>query len=130
MPSAKLIFTSFSNSFSVHVENLESLSVEQIQELQLFVSSRKGVFDFNNYTFAIQKRIEFHEFLKLISQSGLKATCFEKQIVVSRKSQIGFGQYKGVFYEDLPDSYMLWLKTNYRGYEREAVEKELFRRAL
>jgi len=130
MPVAKLTFTSYTNSFSVHVENLESLSIEQIQELQIFVSSRKGIFDFNNYTFVIQKRLEFHEFIKLISQSGLQATCIEKQMVVSRKSQIGFGQYKGVFYEDLPDSYMLWLKSNYRGYEREAVEKELLRRTL
>lgn len=38
------IFTSYKNSFSVKVKNLEKLTVEQIQTIERFVSQRKGIF--------------------------------------------------------------------------------------
>ncbi len=130
MTLAKLFFTSHKNSFSVHIENMEALHVQQIQEIESFVANRKGIMDFDTYTFVIQKRLEFHEFVKLVTKSGMQAECFEKQIIFARKSQIGFGQYKGLCYEDLPDSYMQWLKTNYRGQERATVDSELKKRGL
>jgi len=130
MATPKFIFTSYKKSFKVLVENLEQLSVEQIQEIEQFVSNRKGIFDFNNYTFVIQKRLEFNEFVKLLQESKLKAICQDKPIVMADKPRVGFGQYKGMTYDDIPDSYLLWLKTNYNGPDREIINKELKKRRL
>lgn len=130
MTKAHLVFTKYHNSYRVDVRNLEQLSVEQIQELQNFVENRKGVFDFTSYSFVIQKRIEFHEFETLIQYCNIKARCEENIITLKSQPRVGFGQYKGVQYSDLPDSYMLWLKTNYRGYDRELVVAELKKRNL
>ncbi len=128
MGKAYLVFTKYANSYSVRIPNLEQLSVEQIQELQHFVSSRNGIFDFNSYSFIIQKRVEFNEFVSLINYSKIDARCEENIIIKKSYPRIGFGQYKGMQYNELPDSYMLWLKSNYRGYERENIEAELKRR--
>ena len=130
MPKAHLIFTHYHNSYSVKVLNLEQLSVEQIQQLQKFVTIRNGVFDFNSYSFVIQKRVEFYEFLALIKYSDIDAKCEENIIIKESQPRIGFGQYKGMQYNELPDSYMLWLKINYRGYERSTIDKELKKRSL
>ncbi|WP_373002639.1 putative quorum-sensing-regulated virulence factor [Sulfurimonas sp.] len=130
MTKAHLVFTKYHNSYRVDVKNLEQLSVEQIQELQRFVENRKGVFDFASYSFVIQKRIEYYEFIALIEHTDIKARCEENIIEVRSQPRVGFGQYKGMQYSDLPDSYMLWLKTNYRGYGRELIEAELKKRNL
>ncbi len=130
MNTAKLIFTKFPNSFKVHVENLEELSVSEIQVLETFVSVRNGVFDFNTYTFVVPKRLEFHDFVLLLEHINIKAKCKEYIIEVKSQPRVGFGQYKGMQYNELPDSYMLWLKSNYRGYDRDTIEKELKRRKL
>ncbi len=130
MPKAHLIFTHYHNSYSVKVLNLEQLSVEQIQQLQKFVTIRNGVFDFNSYSFVIQKRVEFYEFLALIKYSDIDAKCEENIIIKESQPRIGFGQYKGMQYNELPDSYMLWLKINYRGHERSTIDKELKKRSL
>ena len=130
MVKAILSFTKLSNSFNVRVQNLEKLSVEQIQELQEFVTKRKGIFDFNTYSFVIQKRLEFAEFVALIEGTEIKANCVENIIEKKTEPRVGFGQYKGMQYNELPDSYMLWLKSNYRGYDRETIDKELKRRKL
>ena len=130
MIKADLLFTKYAKSFTVRIKNLEQLTVEQIQELEHFVKARKGVFDFSTYTFSIQKKIEFHEFTELIQFSGIQAKLSEHIIKVKAQPRIGFGQYKGMQYNELPDSYMLWLKSNYRGYERDDLEKELKRRKL
>jgi len=127
---AQLIFTQYRNSYSVKVQNLEQLSVEQIQQLQEFVSNRKGLFDFNNYTFVIQKRLEFKEFISLIELSEIKANCEENLLVVESQPRIGFGQYKGMQYNELPDSYLLWLKNSYRGHDRAKIDKEIKSRKL
>ncbi len=130
MSKIQLAFTKHANSFNVKVVNLESLSVEQIQAIELFVKKRKGIFDFNSYTFVIQKKIEFSEFVSLIQHSKIEATCQEMLIVKKEKSRVGFGQYKGMIYDELPNSYMLWLKTNYRGQDRDIIEQELKKRNL
>lgn len=130
MTKAHLVFTKYHNSYRVDVKNLEQLSVEQIQELQHFVENRKGIFDFRSYSFVIQKRVEFHEFVTLIQYCNIKARCEENIITTQFQPRVGFGQYKGMLYSDLPDSYMLWLKTNYRGYDRELIEAELKKRNL
>ena len=130
MIKAHLIFTHYHNSYSVKISNLEQLKVEQIQQLQHFVSSRNGMFDFTSYSFIIQKRVEFYEFEALINYSEINAKCEENIIIKKSQPRIGFGQYKGMQYNELPDSYMSWLKNNYRGYERETIDKELKKRNL
>ena len=130
MIKANLVFTQYAKSFNVHITNLEQLSVEQIQEIENFVKIRNGIFDFNAYSFSIQKKIEFPEFVELIQYSNIQAKLSEHIIQVKFQPRVSFGQYKGMQYNELPDSYMLWLKSNYRGYDRDAIEKELKRRKL
>jgi hypothetical protein len=130
MSKAKFIFTSYKNSFSVFVENLENLSVEQIKEIERFVESRNGLFDFNSYSFVIQKRLDFNDFEKLIVSSGMNAECLEKEHIVMSNAKIDFGKYRGMFYSELPDSYLLWLKSNYKGKDRKIIDNELKKRNL
>ena len=130
MATPKFVFTSYKKSFKVLVENLEQLTVEQIQEIEQFVLNRKGIFDFNNYTFVIQKRLEFNEFVRLLQQSEFKAICHDNPVVLATKPRVAFGQYKGMTYDDLPDSYLLWLKTNYNGADRELIDRELKKRRI
>ena len=124
------IFTKYAKSFSVYITNLEQLTVEQIQEIENFVKLRNGIFDFNTYRFTIQKKIEFSEFVELIECSNIQAKLSEHIIQVKFQPRVSFGQYKGMQYNELPDSYMLWLKSNYRGYDKETIDKELQRRKL
>jgi len=125
-----LVFTAFKSSFKVHVNNLELLSVEQIQEIESFVKSRKGIFDFNTYTFVIQKKLEYKEFVKLVKESPLDAFCKDDPVIVQVKARIGFGQYKGMQYSELPDSYLVWLKGSYSGADREIIKSEISSRKL
>jgi uncharacterized protein (DUF3820 family) len=123
-------FTAYSNSFSVYISNLEHLSVEQIKEIQEFVIKRKGVFDFNKYSFYIQKKLEFEEFVSLIKELGIEANI--KEIFIYKKPQprVGFGQYKGMLFSDLADSYLLWLKNNYHGPQKDDILKEIKKRGI
>jgi len=130
MAKAKFIFTKHHNSFSVKVPNLERLSVEQIQEIESFVKMRKGIFDFSSYSFVIQKRIEFEEFSLLLQNSSLDVMLEENIVIKESQPRVSFGQYKGMFYSEIPDSYLLWLKSNYRGKDREKIETELSKRSL
>ena len=130
MTKPQFIFTQFKNSFSVHVENLEQLSVEQIQAIQIFVEKRNGVFDFTNYTFAIQKILEFDDFTVLLKYANIDATCREVRLTKAQSAKVEFGKYKGMSYCDLPDSYILWLKSNYRGKERDIIDAEIQSRNL
>ncbi|MDY0124195.1 DUF3820 family protein [Sulfurimonas sp.] len=119
------IFTKLHNSFSVYVKNLEQLSVEQIRRIEAFALQRKGIFDFNTYTFVIQKRLEFEEFILLLQKSDLDALCEETFVKTQQTQRVEFGKYKGLAYSDLPDSYLLWLKSNYSGKNREIIDAEL-----
>ena len=130
MVKAHLIFTKYINSYSVRVDNLEKLSVEQIKQLQHFVEVRNGIFDFEIYTFVIQKKLEFSSFVKLIEMLEIKAVCQEQ--IKEKKSfpRVGFGQYKGMQYNELPDSYLVWLKNNYHGSDEKIIFSELKRRNI
>lgn len=130
MPQPKLIFTALRNSFKVVVVNLEQLEVEQIMAIEAFVQKRKGLFDFNSYSFVIQKRLEFSEFLKLMKNLHFDVTCINQPLEVKAKPKIGFGQYKGMQYNEIPDSYLLWLKGNYNGKDKDIIIVELKRRNL
>ncbi len=125
MTTPQFIFTKYSNSFSVYIKNLEQLSVEQIQEIQIFVAQRKGVFDFETYSFVIQKRLEFDAFVSLLGYSEINAECEEVELIRKTYAKIDFGKYKGMRFSELPDSYLIWLKGNYRGKERETIDTEL-----
>ncbi|PLY13976.1 hypothetical protein CVO_04650 [Sulfurimonas sp. CVO] len=124
------IFTKYPNSFSVYVKNLEDLSVEQIQKIEAFVKERKGIFDFSSYAFVIQKRLEFGEFVSLLQKISINAKCEEKFLKTQQTQRVEFGKYKGLTYSDLPDSYLLWLKSNYKGKNRDAIDAELHYREL
>jgi DNA polymerase III subunit epsilon len=130
MATPRFTFTAYTNSFKVIVENLEELSVEQIQEIEAFVLKRKGVFDFHNYSFSIQKRLGFSEFVQLLKELELNARCVENIQVPKIRERISFGQYKGMLYSELPDSYLLWLKNNHNGKDRDKVLKESQKRKL
>jgi len=128
MPKAYLIFRKLHNSYSVHIKNLEKLSVAQIQLFQTFVESRNGIFDFNTYTFVIQKKLEFFEFVNLLKKLSIDAECEEYIPLIKTQPRIGFGQYKGMHLSDLPDSYLSWLQSNYHGKQKEDILKEINKR--
>jgi len=130
MPKPHFIFTKYQNSFSVHVKNLEMLSVEQIQEIEHFVNERKGYFDFDTYRFTIRKKLEYHEFIRLLQTLHVNATTEEAVAKVQMSARISFGQYKGMLYSELPDSYLLWLKSNYIGSDREVICTEIAKRNI
>lgn len=130
MSKPHFTFTKHKNFFSVHIENLEMLSVQQIQEIEHFVSQRKGYFDFNTYTFTIRKNLEYQEFIRLLQTLHVKATTQEAVVNIQNSARINFGQYKGMLYNELPDSYLLWLKNNYIGSDREIICGEITKRNI
>ncbi len=130
MNKAHLIFTKYTDSFSVQIKNLEELSVEQIQQLEHFVENRKGLFDFDTYSFIIKKKLEFYEFVSLMKHVGINNYCEEKVLMTETKARIDFGKYKGMQYKELPDSYLIWLKSTYRGKDRSSIDNELKNRSL
>jgi hypothetical protein len=114
----------------VHVQNLELLSVLDIQEIEKFVVQRKGIFDFNTYSFVIQKKLDFFEFEKLMQESSLHVRCVNTPLKSTNNPRIGFGEYKGMQYSELPDSYILWLRGNYSGKDKSLIETECKRRRI
>ena len=126
----QFIFTHYTNFYSVKIPNLERLEVSQIQQIEKFVQKRNGIFNFESYSFDIQKRLEFSEFKHLLSQTQLDVLCSENIIEKKTQPRISFGQYKGMLLLELPDSYLLWLQSNYRGSQRDDIERELKRRKL
>jgi len=130
MDKAKFLFTKYTHSFIVKILNLENLSVEQIQEIEQFVKRRNGLFDFDTYTFEIYKNINFSEFEFLMSSLNITCICSENIIFDTQKQRIDFGQYKGMFYSDLDNSYLLWLQSNYRGDQKEYINNEILARKL
>ena len=131
MPKPHFIFTRRKNSFSVHIPNLEELHVNDIQEIETFVANRKGIFDFNTYTFVIPKKIEFQEFVALLESLNFDAECSENRLIeASKNNTVSFGQYKGMLYTDLPDVYLIWLQNNYRGRDLKRIQQEIQNRNL
>jgi len=129
--AAQLIFTQYRTSYSVYIENMQELSVAQIQELEHFVKLRHGYFDFNTFSFSIQKKITFNEFTKLLNSLKIKAVVKENIIKkTADNKKINFGKYKGMSYGELPDSYLLWLSKNYNGEDRNIITQELQNRSL
>ena len=126
----KFYFTELAHSLKVEVKNLEALSVAQIVAIEQFVEKRRGVFDFSTYTFVLQKKLTFEEFSKLIQESKLDAIVINNPLKVEAEKRVSFGQYKGVSYSEIPDSYLLWLKSNYHGKEQSYIDAELKKRKL
>jgi len=127
---AELVFTKLYKSFQVEIVNLESLTVQAIQKLEQFVKSRNGIFDFELYRFVIQKNIEFYEFEALVKHVDIKCSCTEKRNYHLQSPRIEFGQYKGMFFVDLDDAYIVWLKSNYRGPQKKFIDDEVKKRNL
>jgi len=130
MGKAHCIFTKNENSFTVRIKNLEQLDVQEIQNIENFVQQRKGVFNFHTYSFFIPKRLDFESFVSLLRHVNIDAACEEEVLIVTCQKKIAFGQYKGMYYSELPDSYLIWLKSSYRGVDREIIGQELKQRRL
>jgi hypothetical protein len=130
MTKPKLIFTKYQNLFNVKVENMEQLEVFQIKQLQDFVEIRKGIFDFETYSFKINKKIQYPEFIDLLKHLNIDANVEENILKVQQNVKIDFGQYKGMYFSELPDSYLLWLKSSYMGKHRDTIDLEIKSRNL
>jgi len=130
MPKPHFLFRKYQNSIKVTVTNLEELDVATIQTIEQFVKSRKGYFDFNTYSFVLQKRLEFEEFKKVLELSSFDVLLEKEKIEEEYQARVSFGQYKGLLYSELPDSYIIWLKNNYIGRDRGFIEAELKSRKL
>lgn len=130
-----LRFVAYKDYFTLSVENLTSLTVVQIQEIEKFATDRRGRLDFSTSTIRIGKRLSFDQLNQLLVLSGIKADTIESEIkrqkeVTSVDAVIGFGKYRGTHYKDIPTPYLLWLKKNYQGHERQALERELQNRNI
>ena len=130
MATPAFIFTALENSFKVTITNLEALSVSQIQEIESFVNFRNGIFDFASYSFVIQKRLSFDEFVILLKNSTLSGTIKNRPRVQKVIKRVSFGQYKGMPYREIEDSYLLWLQSNYSGKDSEIIKEEILRRKI
>jgi hypothetical protein len=130
MAKAHFVFTQLENSLRVHVSNLEELTIADIQKIEDFVAKRKGYFDFNSYSFVLQKRLEYDSFVKLVKESGLEVSFENRPLERKFLPRIGFGQYKGIYYNELPTSYLQWLENNYNGKEKSLIVDELKSRKL
>jgi hypothetical protein len=130
MPIPKLIFTKYHDSFIVEVKNMELLEVLQIKQLQDFVKIRKGIFDFQTYSFKINKKIQYTDFIDLLKHLNIDANIEENILKVKQNIKVDFGKYKGMFFSELPDSYLLWLKSSYMGKNRDDIDVEIKSRNL
>jgi len=130
MPIPKLIFTKYHDSFIVEIKNMELLEVLQIKQLQDFVKIRKGIFDFQTYSFKINKKIQYTDFIDLLKHLNIDANVEENILKVKQNIKVDFGKYKGMFFSELPDSYLLWLKSSYMGKHRDDIDVEIKSRNL
>jgi hypothetical protein len=130
MPIPKLIFTKYHDSFNVEIKNMELLEVLQIKQLQDFVKKRKGIFDFQTYSFKINKKIQYTDFIDLLKHLNIDANVEENILKVKQNIKVDFGKYKGMFFSELPDSYLLWLKSSYMGKNRDDIDVEIKSRNL
>ena len=130
MPIPKLIFTKYHDSFIVEIKNMELLEVLQIKQLQDFVKTRKGIFDFQTYSFKINKKIQYTDFIDLLKHLNIDANVEENILKVKQNIKVDFGKYKGMFFSELPDSYLLWLKSSYMGKNRDDIDVEIKSRNL
>ena len=130
MPIPKLIFTKYHDSFNVEIKNMELLEVLQIKQLQDFVKIRKGIFDFQTYSFKINKKIQYTDFIDLLKHLNIDANVEENILKVKQNIKVDFGKYKGMFFSELPDSYLLWLKSSYMGKNRDDIDVEIKSRNL
>ncbi len=130
-----LQFVAYSNFYDIIIENLPSLTVSQIQQLEKFASDRRGRLDFSTSRIRVYKRIDYDHFNRTLELSGIKADTIESEVVVAVPVKvvdalIGFGKYRGTSYSELPVDYLLWLKQNYQGHERQYIEQECINRSL
>ena len=130
-----LRFVAYYDHYNIIVENLTELTVSQIQQLEKFAKDRRGGLDFVTAKIRIGQRISFEYFNHILELGGIKADTIESEVVLEKPKAavdavVGFGKYKGMHYSEIPNEYLLWLKQNYRGYERQNIEQELLNRSL
>lgn len=124
----KLSYTQYSKAFSCKIENIKELSVETLQELETFASSRSGKLDYASESFTIPKRIELHHLQELFQLKNMDVFITEaepQRQKISQNATINFGKFKGQKWEDLKDDYLVWLTQNLNSEDRQVAMNEL-----
>jgi hypothetical protein len=148
----------FSKGIMIKIKNLQNLTVSQIQSLEFFTQKRRGIFDFSTHTIILHKKIEHSHLQQLFefehidvqaeeidtyhdkeekhqgtTENDINKKYHDNSRTAEKKSsnvKISFGKYKGKFYSEIPDSYLLWLKKNYKGLEESNIVNETIRRKI
>lgn len=124
----KLSYTQYHREFVCKIENIKELSIETLQELEKFASSRSGKLDYTTESFSIPKRIELHHLQELFHLKGMDVFITEKEPQrqkISQDATINFGKFKGQKWEDLDSDYLTWLSKNINSQDREVALTEL-----
>jgi len=124
----KLTYTQYAKHFICKIENINELSVQTLQQLEDFASSRSGSLDYEKELFTIPKRIELHHLQELFHLKGMDVFISEEEPrrqKISNMATINFGKFKGQKWTDLDDDYLLWLTKNINSEDRQVAIAEL-----
>ncbi|MDF1881241.1 hypothetical protein JHD50_07990 [Sulfurimonas sp. MAG313] len=124
----KLSYTQYSKQFICKIQNINELSVQTLQELENFASTRSGSLDYTKESFCIPKRIALSHVQELFKLKGLDVFITEEEAKrqrISNMATINFGKYKGTKWTDLDDTYLLWLSKNLNSDDRQIAISEL-----
>lgn len=127
----KLSYTQYSKHFTCKIENISELSVQALQELEKFASTRSGGLDYAKESFSIPKRIEIQHLQELFQLKGMDVFITEKEAqrnCIANTATINFGKFKGTKWSDLEENYLLWLTKNLNSDDRQTAISELERR--
>ena len=124
----KLTYIQYGKYFVCKIENINELSVQTLQQLEDFASSRSGSLDYEKESFTIPKRIELHHLQELFHLKGMEVFISEgepRKQKISHTATINFGKFKGQKWTDLEDDYLLWLTKNLNSDDRQVAIAEL-----
>lgn len=126
-----LSYTQYERQFVCKIEDIVSLSVSELKQLEHFASARSGKLDYNSQSLIIPKRIELQHLQELLALSGIEAFVVEhepRRAKISSDATINFGKFKGQKWTELSEDYLLWLTQNIQSEDRQTALAELERR--
>lgn len=126
-----LSYTQYSKKFICKIENINELSVQTLQTLEDFASSRSGSLDYEKESFSIPKRIEIQHLRELFKLKELDVFITEKEAqtnFIANTATINFGKFKGTKWSELETPYLTWLTKNLNSDDRQTAIAELERR--
>lgn len=127
----KLTYTQYPRYFRCKIENINELSVQNLQELEAFASARSGQLDYQSESFIIPKRIEIQYLQELFNLKGIEVFITEQEpqkYKISQNATINFGKFKGQKWSDLDEEYLKWLSQNLSSDDRQTALNELSQR--